>query len=119
MTALQSQIEAIFHADHIRKTEVLGDIGYWEDRVRFIANHAAPVIRTLLAEKEPLDAENAHLREDVRALREALGNLLALVAYANIHAPSDMVRAMEVMIGTAPDGLFSVTDNHSDRELER
>ena len=108
MTALKSQIATIFHADHIRRTEMLGDIGYCEDRVHFIANHAAPVIRTLLAEHERYETENVYLRADVKALRDALGNVLALLAdIAAKQSPHDLQgdlrRAMDTMIMTAPE----------------
>ena len=107
MTDLQSQIEAILHADFIRKTEVLGDIAYWEDRVHFIANHAAQVLRPVLAEKERYETENAYLRADVAALREVLSDLLVLVACDGSLVPHrDIIRAMEVMIGTAPNTVL-------------
>jgi hypothetical protein len=101
MTALHAQIERIFPADHIRRTEILGDVCYWEDRVHFIANHAAQVIRALQAEHE-------RYATDVQALRDALGNVLALLAeIAARHSPydlqDDLSRAMDTMIMTAPD----------------
>ena len=90
------------HADFIRKTEVLGDIGYWEDRVRFIANHAAPAILALLDEHERQETEKAHLRDDIKALRHALGNVLALLADRDPQQP-DIVHAMEIMVATSPE----------------
>jgi hypothetical protein len=94
------------HADHIRQTEVLGDVGYWEDRVHFITNHAVPVIRALLDEHERYATENAHLRANVQALRDALGNVIALLA-ESAAKPSpqdlqgDLIRAIDTMIMTA------------------
>ena len=73
MTELQAQIEAIFHADYVRETEVLGDV--------------PPIGRTgcisspylcgagdprLGAKQERHEAEDASLRADVAVLREAL-----------------------------------------------
>jgi hypothetical protein len=67
MTALRSQVATIFHADHLRKTEMLGDVGYWEDRVHCIANHATQVIRALLSETELYTTQISHLQVDVQA----------------------------------------------------
>ena len=108
ITALHAQLERIFPADHIRRTEMLGDVGYCEDRVHFIANHAAQVIRALQAEHARYATEHAHVRADVQALWDALGNVLALLAeIAARQSPhdlrGDLSRAMDTMIMTAPE----------------
>lgn len=46
---------------------MLGDVGCWEDRVRFIANHAAQVIRALLSETERYTTPISHVQVDVHA----------------------------------------------------
>jgi hypothetical protein len=78
MSELQSQIAAIFHADYIRNAESLGDIAYWEDRVHFIANQAAQVIRALCAEKERYETEHARFQAGVLALQKEMSDLVTL-----------------------------------------
>ena len=99
MSELQSQIEAIYHADYIRNTEALGNIAYWEDRVHFIANNAAPVIRALCAEKERYEAKYARLQAGVLALQKAMSDLVTLATPAGSSITcSDMIKALTAMV---------------------